>query len=162
VQPDQGAFVTARSCGGTSSGKGSAGRCGFVTESPPTGGKGKRRKACDRFLPPGPSPDCARKPADAAIVAELMTDLVRSRIVPHRTPRARLRTHSSWAELAALLDSCSQPSAELLVQFSETIRSLHSAFFKGNSVPLQHSGPPTVCIVTLCSSQLRAQQSRGT
>ena len=106
------------------------------------GRKRQKRKACDRFLPPGPSPDCARKPADAAVVAELMTDLVRSRIVPHRTPRARLRTHSSWAELAALLDCCSQPSAELLVQFSETIRSLHSAFFKGNSLPLQHSGPP--------------------
>jgi len=44
------AGVTARSCGGTSSGKGSAGRCGFVTESPPTGEKGRSAKpATDSF-----------------------------------------------------------------------------------------------------------------
>ena len=53
-------FVTARSCGGTSSGKGSAGRCGSSPNGllAADGRKRQRRTACDRFLPPGPSPDC--------------------------------------------------------------------------------------------------------
>jgi hypothetical protein len=54
------AFVTARSYGGTSSGKGSAGRCGSSPNGlvAADGRKRQKRKACDRFLPPGPSPDC--------------------------------------------------------------------------------------------------------
>jgi hypothetical protein len=48
------------------------------------------------------------------------------------------RAHSGWAEFATLLDSCSQPSAEFVVQFLEPVRSFHSAFF---SIPLQHGAP---------------------
>ena len=54
------AFVTARSYEGTSSGKGSAGRCGSSPNGllAADGRKRQRRKACDKFLPPGPSHEC--------------------------------------------------------------------------------------------------------
>ena len=54
---------------------------------------------------------------------------VRPHIVRDRTLRAWLGEDDGRATLAARLNSCSQPSAELFVLLLETSQSLHTAFF---------------------------------
>jgi hypothetical protein len=54
---------------------------------------------------------------------------VRPHIVRDRTLRAWLGEDDGRATLAARLNSCSHPSAELFVLLLETSHSLHTAFF---------------------------------
>src|SRR5262249_47681839 len=54
---------------------------------------------------------------------------IQPHIVPDRAVRAWLGEDGGRATLAARLDSCSQPSAELIVLLLETSQSLHTTFF---------------------------------
>jgi hypothetical protein len=56
-------------------------------------------------------------------------DQIRPHIVRDRAVRAWLGEDGGRATLAARLNSCSQPSAELFVLLLETGQSLHTAFF---------------------------------
>ena len=56
-------------------------------------------------------------------------DQIRLHIVRDRAVRAWLGEDGGRATLAARLNSCSQPSAELFVLLLETSQSLHTAFF---------------------------------
>ena len=75
----------------------------------------------ERHLSFGPSENLASRPHSGGSV--------RPHIVRDRTLRAWLCEDDGRATLAARLNSCSQPSAELIVLLLETSQSLHTAFF---------------------------------
>src|SRR5262249_24754877 len=63
------------------------------------------------------------------LAGPIAADQIRPRIVRDRAVRAWLGEDGGRATLAARLNSCSQPSAELFVLLLETSQSLHTAFF---------------------------------
>ena len=75
----------------------------------------------ERHLSFGPSEKLASRPHRGGSV--------RPHIVRDRTLLAWLGEDGGRATLAARLNSCSQPSAELFVLLLETSQSLHTAFF---------------------------------
>ena len=63
------------------------------------------------------------------LAGPIAADQIRPHIVRDRAVRAWLGEDGGRATLAARLNSCSQPSAELFVLLLETSQSLHTAFF---------------------------------
>jgi hypothetical protein len=63
------------------------------------------------------------------LAGPIAADQIRPHIVRDRAVRAWLGEDCGRATLAARLNSCSQPSAELFVLLLETSHSLHAAFF---------------------------------
>ena len=73
------------------------------------------------------SQDCFLQSENLA--GPIAADQIRPHIVRDRAVRAWLGEDGGRATLAARLNSCSQPLAELFVLFLETGQSLHTAFF---------------------------------
>ena len=69
------------------------------------------------------------KSAKVVLAGPIAADQIRPHIVRDRAVRAWLGEDGGRATLAARLNSCSQPLAELFVLFLETGQSLHTAFF---------------------------------
>src|SRR6516162_8977904 len=63
------------------------------------------------------------------LAGPIAADQIRPHIVRDRAVRAWLGEDCGRATLAARLNGCSQPSAELFVLLLETSQSLHTAFF---------------------------------
>jgi len=63
------------------------------------------------------------------LAGPIAADQIRPHIVRDRAVRAWLGEDGGRATLAARLNSCSQPLAELFVLFLETGQSVHTAFF---------------------------------
>jgi hypothetical protein len=63
------------------------------------------------------------------LAGPIAADQIRPHIVRDRAVRAWLGEDGGRATLAARLNSCSQPSAELFVLLLEMSQSLHTAFF---------------------------------
>jgi len=63
------------------------------------------------------------------LAGPIAADQIRPHIVRDRAIRAWLGEDGGRATLAARLNSCAQPSAELIVLLLETSQSLHTAFF---------------------------------
>src|SRR5262249_27106575 len=75
------------------------------------------------------------------LAGPIAADQIRPHIVRDRAVRAWLGEDGSRATLAAGLNSCSQPLAELFVLLLETGQSLHTAFFN-DKISLRHDATP--------------------